>query len=505
MPERRSDRTLNIKELATKGVKTLSALTAVALLTSGCTTGASKAPSPTPSASASASAEHPELQDTTHMSGGQPSATDSLSLQLQTLRPLYNLLGEDYVASSKASELSELLKEQKDNTSDVAELKRTIYGNQLKKSIAEYAFETGSLIKKMDDVDSLMEGVDPAQVGQAEELFTGKVYKEILDDISSGQKEPEDMDKTIAEAGIQSSADFAQAASLEDAYNALRDIYNTTSAKTAQKDLATVTDPEVKALLSGYTDYVTAKDICDKYSYGGITRDNATKLLATISSADISGMVQQFMGAVDTKDYSKKGKVQTQLYDVRSRLDEGRYALGDRLDGIKDEIVPSLTTTLDKINADSYEAFDRFEETVDAQVDTFNKDIKPDALKPMDAFTDGFKPLDFANIRSGKKITVAEEDAVKTYIQFAESYAENGKATLHYDESSELGSDAQKDIDEIYKDVQPLIEAAMQSGALLNVRFMIDRTNEVASDFDLGSRYDPLEKHYWLFRRVINL
>lgn len=469
-------------------VRSAAGLLAATLLATGCTSQAS-GDKDAPVFPQLPVARGYKLPDSVTMSG-PTSPTDEVASQLQLIRGLHNLAGKEYVPGADAEELAEQLRAASDPTT------KAIVGRQVLKSIATYGFDAGQPVQKLSDVDRFLVGATAEEIARGRQLLTNNVYEKTLQEISYGKQEPEAIAGKIGDTEVEATSAFMHAAQLVDAADAFSSIYDENSAQKAAEDVVEATDPEIAALAKAYAEYEKVDALMRKYSYGGISRVDMEASLATVADGALTAIARTYMETVDNDTYKEQMAAERALRELEWQLNDRKRTLSDRAKEETEKVAVSSTTAVDELQTEQYDILDQFRAERTKAIEAFNASLEPAILAPLPELEDGFKPLDFSGVDSQKKIVVfgENEQKDKQYSQVAEAFVDSGTSRLRLEESAKLPSETQADLEKIYTDIAPLVEAAMQKGALFNVRFAVDTTSTIVTDYDFGAHYDPLEK-----------
>lgn len=287
---------------------------------------------------------------------GPAKPTDQLASGLQGLVVASKLARNDYVTRSEVNELAKAVGEVTDPTL------KAVIGKQIVKSIVVYP------PSKSSDLESLIPGLSESDKSEAHSFFAAGVYRKSLDEISYGQAEPEDMKSGIEDTGVQPTKEFLDVAELDDAYGALSRVYNVDSARKAAQDLATSTNPEIQQLLQDTLDYQVGKGVADKYSYGGVTKQDAEKILVTIKSKSVIVSVRGQMNAKDVGDYEAGNNAEVALYDAKDSIDVRISDLRKKAEELSQASFPVSSETIKKISDEETKIINQAEESLGGQV-----------------------------------------------------------------------------------------------------------------------------------------
>ncbi|PID30019.1 hypothetical protein CR983_03350 [Candidatus Saccharibacteria bacterium] len=416
---------------------------------------------------------------------GPESPTDDLARQLQLAQTLREISrnGDDFVSKDT---LSDTLLDQ-----DTAPIANRVIGSQALRFIAAYPPD------RETDIETLMPNTSPDDIRTARAARESAIYNRALDDIASNRDEPESMAKSIQNTDVAPSKDFSTAASLADAVGAFSGTHSLKSAHEAANDVASSTNPDIKRISTQYVEYYTVKDITDRYSYADISRQDAEQALAGITDNDLKTIATRLLDATDHGDGSLQRTARSELWQVISDTRQSSQELLPTFDEFRRKKLPP--PNIDKIREDQKRLVDDYDKKLRAAVVEYNASIAPRTLSEMPAFDNGYKTLDLSRARSEKTITTVNKDKQleSLHRQVAEVYADGSSARLHFETTANLSEKTQKDLEMIYSDVQPMAEAAMHTGALLNIRFVIDGIGSV-TDNDFDGYYYPYERAVYI-------
>lgn len=428
--------------------------------------------------------------------GGDKSPTDILSEKLGQVESTYDVIHNNSITSDEAKAISSRLHTLNASNSINANAERKALAATLAGEIIDDADSVygHNLVKHSGDIDTLLGASDAAFNKKVKDAYYTNELDRELDAISIDQSEPEKIIPELQKDGVPIPKGFIDLAYREDAADALTGIYDVTSYEGATEDLESSPLREVKDLLRAYGDVEKAQEICDKYSYGGIDKATAFKLLAGIKSIKVVDATKNYIKAHDANDYDATQSARTDVYDVKDGVESDVYKFIDDTDNQQAAFRGKSQEFEDSLDVQKYNAWDSLTKSVTKALKKANEHVEPVELKKFPKLQHGASPIDFSDVSSDKKVDLNNSAATSTYDQFAELYGSQTGEVLHFDSSAKIGEKQKQQITSIMKTLSPLTSAALEGGALLNIRFLVNTDHSGANDFDFNPYYDNVNK-----------
>jgi hypothetical protein len=438
-----------------------------------------------------------EKPDTTVVEGGDSSWTDGLFNARHAFDPLRDMVYD----SALTEEQIKTLKEKADDYIDVGPVTVAMQKNAANEALKVHVIRTVTSSDPSEpglSMDSLREQLSAAGDRQPsmDEVVAARIGA-TLDKIAIGRAEPEEVLPVLSEEGFPISKELEDVATRTDAAWALSNVYNLDSFLDAVDDIGESDDPELNGYIQAMGDVARARSLRDEYSYGGITKEEYSQQAATIKNKALRQLLKKSQEAEDAGDYGAQDDIDSALYDKRDEVDD---AIREYREKVTEEIEAQYDTDgiLTDAEGRKYAAMDAIDKALDKQMIDGNAQLEPVEMKKFEPLPSSFDTIDFSDVSSDKTIYVLDDDSVtEEYKQFAELRTASDVLELHFESSAKIGQDQKEQLRRAIGDVLPMVEAALDSGELLSVRFVVN-PNRYATDYDFDPYFSPRDKTIYM-------
>lgn len=431
---------------------------------------------------------------------GPEAPTDELARQLARADLLLDKVNRTYVTNAEAEETIEGLKGSDNSVDDhEAQTARSVAIDNLAINAALNGDDEDSPVSSMDEIKKLK--LLPEEEAKVSDALRSNVVEEALEQIDWDNVEPEEFDFGDMNGTGVNAPDVVRKLAFDiDAAAAIEDIYDERSADEAAEDISPEASAEAHKLLTAARDYERADDAMSMYSIDWITPEEYEAVRGSITDADLQKLMADYQRAANVDDYEARRNLESKMWDVESELDEKIRRFEESVDERRKAVAVSPHDLFDQLVDSKAETFLSYDSTLTDKMIEANKGVVPTEFELPPPLEDPYEAIDLTGVTSDKifrddHVEYKEDtyervdDYTEEYRQIAEVYVENGVMKLSFEASSNMGEGAKQQIEDIFKQLSPYLEAAFARGdALHTIRFLVDAEG-TPSDFDFYPYY----------------